>query len=361
MSNETFNKKEISAAQSAEVNYAYADFMLIFGIVNSIITVILSALMLHFIYKRNGRRADLVLLKGFSFASICFAFGSAFSLLRRYFDVSTGASSMTEAWKCIVLNFYFIPQTFGIDTTAMVVLLLSFERWLFFSAGKLYDRLFSYKSTCRLLSLVCLLAGLQLVLYLICSLQQEPNHKIRSKCFFIEVITPRCFLILTILRICFWFMSALFSLFAYMAFVRARNLKVNSGLKSFQRSHQRSTLRSLSGFILCTVFLQLIPTILLCWKVNSRYLYTFYWGRILQHCFFPITCLFYICIHPDLTGQAKSLLLRVKPLNRLFTISDKSKVWEFLYKSNMMQDPTGGLISFAIPKAYIKLITVPSC
>ncbi|KAL1241828.1 Hdr-like menaquinol oxidoreductase integral membrane subunit [Trichinella spiralis] len=84
--------------------------MLIFGIVNSIITVILSALMLHFIYKRNGRRADLVLLKGFSFASICFAFGSAFSLLRRYFDVSTGASSMTEAWKCIVLNFYFIPR-----------------------------------------------------------------------------------------------------------------------------------------------------------------------------------------------------------------------------------------------------------
>ncbi|KAL1227313.1 envelope protein [Trichinella pseudospiralis] len=288
MFNETFNKNEISS-HSAEMNYAYADFMLIFAIVNSTITVFLSALMLHFIYKRNGRRADLVLLKGFSFASMCFAFGSAFSLMRRYFDDSNGAFSLTEAWKCIVLNFYFIPQTFGIDATAMVVLLLSFE---------------------RLLLLVYLLTGMQLVVYLICSLQQQRNHKIRSQCFFMEVITPRCFLALTILRICFWFFSALFSLFAYMAFIRTRNLKVNSSLKSFQRSHQRSTLRSLSGFILCTVFLQLIPNILLCWK----------------HCFFPITCLFYICVHPDLTGQAKLLLIRVKPLNgRLFTISGKSK------------------------------------
>ncbi|KRY72820.1 hypothetical protein T4B_9700 [Trichinella pseudospiralis] len=325
MFNETFNKNEISS-HSAEMNYAYADFMLIFAIVNSTITVFLSALMLHFIYKRNGRRADLVLLKGFSFASMCFAFGSAFSLMRRYFDDSNGAFSLTEAWKCIVLNFYFIPQTFGIDATAMVVLLLSFERYLFFFSSKLYERLFSYKSTCRLLLLVYLLTGMQLVVYLICSLQQQRNHKIRSQCFFMEVITPRCFLALTILRICFWFFSALFSLFAYMAFIRTRNLKVNSSLKSFQRSHQRSTLRSLSGFILCTVFLQLIPNILLCWKVNSKYLYTFYWGRIFQHCFFPITCLFYICVHPDLTGQAKLLLIRVKPLNgRLFTISGKSK------------------------------------
>ncbi|KRX94915.1 hypothetical protein T4E_34 [Trichinella pseudospiralis] len=39
----------------------------------------------------------------------------------------------------------------------------------------------------------------------------------------------------------------------------------------------------------------------------------------------------------------------------------KRSVWKFLYKSNMMQDATGGLMSFAIPNAYIKLITVPSC
>ncbi|KRY31514.1 hypothetical protein T01_4739 [Trichinella spiralis] len=287
--------------------------LLLFVSINGAIAILLSVFALAQIIKR------------FIIANIFTSFARAEIALERLL-LFTYEPFSVRPFECAA-HLSTLLNVLGVNGHFSITLLLSLERYLYFSSRKLHQLIFSYKTTSMLI-VFAFMTGLVdfLVSYFLAF--DHKNEWILGTCRRSQIVGNTYYTIYIFLKILVGLGSAVLYAAAFFTF-HSKSRTITESLRAIRVAREGSILRALILLFCLTVVLQLFPwTVFLFTYKNASNVWMYDAATVCDNIFQSTSILCYMFIHPDfsiLYGTAT--FERLQRLKRMISKNETSVVY----------------------------------
>ncbi|KRY82598.1 hypothetical protein T4D_5789 [Trichinella pseudospiralis] len=303
--------------------------LLLFVSINGVIAILLSAFALTQIIKRKGRRPEQNLIKGnlsgFIIANIFTSFARAEIALERLL-LFTYEPFSVRPFECAA-HLTTLLNVLGVNGHFCITLLLSLERYLYFSSRRMHQLVFSCKITSMLIVFAFLMGFIDYLVSYFLAFDQK-HEWILGTCRRSQIVGNTYYAIYIILKVLVGLASAVLYAAAFFTF-HSKSRTITESLRAIRVAREGSILRALILLFSLTVVLQLFPwTVFLFTYETASNLWMYDFATVCDNIFQSTSILCYMFIHPDFSILYGSATFeRLQRLKRMISKSEASVVY----------------------------------